>query len=557
MLLNMHIIAESLEDACTSRHIASPPSDMTITHAELYDPALELLEDVVYLVDEDPAALATLMEFPLHLHVLYRGKPTDAIPAAERQGPVSWKGSQAASVSPSTCARRTGSIDIAWVEAPSLALLLSRVQRIFRRYELWDEDLKRIMLRNGTVTDFLVASMSVFRSNILVHDRDMKTIAYKTHAGRRANNPLDTLKQDKLLTRDVLNTFKKSVRLNSMDVDPFTIKGPHFWTSANGPQSLNMNVFHNGNCIARMVLTTRSYESEPTTKDVGPFMLLGTYIEATLVASFTHLLNHDTDTFTSLLSDILNGKTVKKAQFKEGAQRIKWDHWNDEFLLLSVETDEEKTHHLSSAYPLISIFSRVSEMVPESHTFTYEGRGMVLLNLSRSKVKLETLYSILNHIATENGCLFGACRPFTGLKHLKRAHCEAIDALDCLPTEARESDECRIVRISDVALPLATKCVAERISPVTFCPNGLRELIHYDNAHRSELYPTVRAYIESNCSPTKSAKALFVQRSTFLYRFKKAQEFLDFDVDDPETQLRLRLAFKLLDTLPEQEFSEI
>lgn len=530
MFLNMTIIAEMLGNLCIRSSIKSSEKALTLSHVEIYEPDIDISENIVYIVETDKSDLNTFAG--QNAHILCMGD------------------SEISLLEDELC-------DVIYVAETTVPILLSAVQNVFQRYEQWDQRLKDVMLRRGTVTDLLTESRSVFPSDILVHDKDLKTIAYRTHADHVANNPLDTLRQNEILSKRCLATFVKSAKINSEHQDPFAVKGPHFWTSSTGLQCLNMNVFYNDTCIARIVLTPLIEADQPTKKDVGPLVLLCTYIRAILSTSFIYGLDNSEDAFSTLLKDLINGRAVSKTKLETIANARGWDYWNDEYIYLAVKSLSTEVERLGPTYPLISLFRRITEMFPGSHPLVIDNRGFVLLNLSKSRSKLESICGILNHIAIENNCRFGICRTFTGIRHLNRAHIEASTALDYATDQLCAELGRQPLRVSDVVLPLVDKCIGDQISPLSFCPEELLHLIHYDNIHKSELYNTIRAYIEANCSPTKCARALFIQRSTFQYRFEKATEILGMDLDDPNNQLCLRLSFRLLDMLSARDFKSI
>ena len=317
-----------------------------------------------------------------------------------------------------------------------------------------------------------------------------------------------------------------------------------------------MNVFHNGRFLARVVLTTLNHEDEPTPKDVVPFVTLCSYIESVLQLSCAHILNGTEDALTSLISQLVRGLPVAERETRSAAKNRGWDYWNDRYLLLTVEASAGMGRRLNQAYPLISVFNLTAELLKSTHTFIFEGRGMILVNLTRCGLDDETAHRHIERIADENGCLFCCGRTVVGMRRLAQAYKEAMQVLR-ISSDKRGAGASRVTTIDDVALQIADHSIAESLSVLTFCPKGLLAIIHHDNTHHSEIYRTLRVYVEQNCSPSRSAKLLFIQRSTFLYRLRKAQELLGLDMADPEVQVRLRLSFRLLDTLPGREFALI
>ncbi len=531
MRLNMIILAHYLQESVMAASIRSEPTDTTLSHAELYDESLKLLSDVVYIV-EDSEKIPSPSTRGVTLRLVLLG---DAPPdISERQD-----------------------IEYLQLRPEKPAKILDVIQRIFRKYSHWEETLQNLLMNKCLVNDLLDASMGVFQSNILVHDRDLNTIAYKIHSTSADDSPLTALSIDEPLSPIVAETFSHTVKANSPKEDPFSIQGPHFWISANGPLCLNMNIFHDGAFIARVVLTTLDKTAEPTTRDVVPFLTLCTYIESTMSLHYANLLEESEDAFARMIHNLFLQKSVNEQELHGITSSLGWDHWNDEYLLLAIEMSAFSSRQLSSSYPLLSILARSTEMLKSLKTIVFDNRGYLLVNMTKCNLDKDSVRQLLARIAKETGCYFCAGRSIKGLRHLHQAFEESGVVLELSSAARSINNAPPILDLDFVSSEIITSSISKMVSPLSFCPAELMEVIHYDNKHHSEIYKTIRTYIESNCSPSKSAKELFVQRSTFLYRLRKGQELLKMDLEDPDVQLRLRLCFKLLDTLTERKFRTI
>lgn len=73
----------------------------------------------------------------------------------------------------------------------------------------------------------------------------------------------------------------------------------------------------------------------------------------------------------------------------------------------------------------------------------------------------------------------------------------------------------------------------------------LRPLKEYDSAHRTALLDTLRIYLEQGCNTQKTAQLLHSHYNTVVYRIAQIERLLDLSISDVETQLQLRIAFKL------------
>jgi sugar diacid utilization regulator len=97
------------------------------------------------------------------------------------------------------------------------------------------------------------------------------------------------------------------------------------------------------------------------------------------------------------------------------------------------------------------------------------------------------------------------------------------------------------VAFGDILVPhlLRTSPDADRLLGALLEP-----LTAYDAERGAELLATLRTYIESGFSPTRSAERLFVHPNTVLYRLGRIRELTGRDPRDPEDVVLLALALK-------------
>jgi sugar diacid utilization regulator len=121
------------------------------------------------------------------------------------------------------------------------------------------------------------------------------------------------------------------------------------------------------------------------------------------------------------------------------------------------------------------------------------------------------------------------------------AYAEAMDAVEIA---ARTGIRGRAVRLDEVLVDylLDSSPPAKRILKAT-----LRPLVAYDEARRTALVATLRAYLDTRFNITKSAEVLFVNPNTVVYRLRRIKKLSGRDPQNPDDLLVLSLAMKLAD----------
>ena len=79
-----------------------------------------------------------------------------------------------------------------------------------------------------------------------------------------------------------------------------------------------------------------------------------------------------------------------------------------------------------------------------------------------------------------------------------------------------------------------------------FYKETLGELERYDSEQNSDFLNTLEKYLLYQCDLKMAADVLFLHPNTLRYRLKKIEEILDMDLDDVDTKLNLKAAFKIV-----------
>jgi sugar diacid utilization regulator len=102
----------------------------------------------------------------------------------------------------------------------------------------------------------------------------------------------------------------------------------------------------------------------------------------------------------------------------------------------------------------------------------------------------------------------------------------------------------RAVGIDEV---LVDSMLESSVSAQRILKQTLQPLVNYDEARKTELTKTLRAYVDARLNITKSAAALYVNPNTVVYRLRRIKELSGRDPHDPDDLLVLSLALKLAD----------
>lgn len=187
---------------------------------------------------------------------------------------------------------------------------------------------------------------------------------------------------------------------------------------------------------------------------------------------------------------------------------------------------------------------QLEQRFPFSVTVVSGGRILLIINLSRNGQTIEQLMHSAVYFLRDNFLKVGVSNPVPQLHQLESCCIQARIALEYILSG--NSYAWRI-HFRDVALNyLLSNCSGE-LSPREVCSQKLLQLRQYDAEHNTELYQTLRCYIECHFNALEATRKLFIHRSTFLYRLERAKSLFLIDLDDPDELLHIMISIRLLD----------
>ena len=167
-----------------------------------------------------------------------------------------------------------------------------------------------------------------------------------------------------------------------------------------------------------------------------------------------------------------------------------------------------------------------------------ENQGRTVLFANFLLVEEEQLESAMAPLLATCGCVAGKSMRFSNTgeapSHLRAAREAAERANPRNPI--RGFDEVKL----DYALSVLR---ADSVADVRH--GALYLLAAYDERHATSLVETLWTYLSCACSATAAAEALFVHRSTLLYRLDRIAEIGNVDLSDPDTRFHLELSLRL------------
>ena len=191
--------------------------------------------------------------------------------------------------------------------------------------------------------------------------------------------------------------------------------------------------------------------------------------------------------------------------------------------------------------------------IPASCAVEHHGNVVVYINLDLCSLSIDEISQKLASFIRDSLLNAGYSRKMLGHFNFQRQYVQASIALQF---GKRKNPSRWIHHFNQIALPYLLEQTTKKLPAYMVSHEKLLNLKYADEANHSQLYQTVRCYLENHQSVTKTSEALFIHRSTLLYRLDKIKDILKTDFSDPDELLYLLLSFHLLDMEDQQQTPE-
>ena len=409
-------------------------------------------------------------------------------------------------------------------------VLFNTVQRIFDTYDAWDEKMQSLAMTERTLKTLLDGSHRIFHNPIMVCTMDGFVIDYSS-------------------LMDMMPEFQEILRHNQVTVYPGKGLGDgvpyvqHYFDPVTKKNNLFVDICDMNRHVYRIIIV----EASRKLKFYDEYLLLhlAKYVHQ-MLEKYTVVQSDISYTLDRLLSNILTDEGMEHVPLEPRFESFDWKKEHTYFCM-NIYMSMVDRQNLTV---LRFICNRIESLIKGSCAFFLEGSIAVYTNLAHFGRPMEEAVNLITGFLRSSYLKAGISYEFEGLSSLKQYYLQAKIALE----EGMKRYPLRWVnRFEDIALDyLLGKCT-EKLGPAAVCSRAVLELRKYDEEHKTEYFETLKVYISNQMNAVRAAKALFIHRSTFLYRMSHIRELVSLDLEDPDQLLYLLLTYKLLENMDHQE----
>ncbi|MCC8164190.1 MAG: helix-turn-helix domain-containing protein [Lachnospiraceae bacterium] len=416
-------------------------------------------------------------------------------------------------------------------ESVSLRELASFLQEIFALYEEWNQSLFDSRLSSASIQQLLDLTDRVIPNPMMLVGMDFTVIASKKTAFGRMEPPILGSDEE---TRDLVNALK-----SDQNYEEAAYRTGYFYYPGNqiAAPSLCVNIFQQERASFRLMIN----EGEVPLDDTFGFLLEHLARMVSHALAVNPMADHSSalslhQIFRTLLTD-------PSADYVEISQQFSSAGWlsSHSYQCILLKTGILDFKNLT----LRSICSYAENTIPASCAVEHQGNVVVYVNLDLCSLSPDEVSQKLANFIRDSLLNAGYSRKMLGHFNFQRQYQQATIALQ---VGRRINPSLWIHHFNqDIALRYIMEQSTKKLPAYMICHEKLIALKNADAGSHTQLYRTLRCYLENHQSITRTAEALFIHRSTLLYRLEKIRDFMKSDFSKPDELLYLLLSFHLLE----------
>ena len=413
-------------------------------------------------------------------------------------------------------------------DGTELFRIFNLVQEIFISYSRWEESLMSILEDDADIRKLLLCSVHIFENPITVTNKNMEILgAAALSAGpepkweliRQNNIPLEAAKRLQDLQRSYLD-----VR------EPFLHQDKGFELV----YSVNIFIKDEYKGAVSLSASNRPFRAG----DLVLFRYLADIIEKVL-QNQAKSSSISYQAVKEPLKDILNGIPAEQTRISSALRDLPFSADSKDccWLCLVISSCGEE-HFLEPEYLATALADKVSHAI----SFPFEENIVFAVQLS-SADSLSAVLKKIEPVLKSTGFRIGVSDPFMKLRDIRTAYRKASCAL---ALGSQTGSEKWVRRFSDYALTYLLFNAKGGFELNDVLPDGLIKLLSHDEKSKISYTDTLRCYLDNQMNAARTARELYLHRSSLLQRTDKIFELLGTRLESADERLYYSILLHLL-----------
>ncbi len=419
---------------------------------------------------------------------------------------------------------------IEFSDSESAEAVFNAINGAFVFYNQWDFNLQRVLKSHGTIQNLIDCSAQVFRNTIVVHNAAFECIAETNEVSEAEDYNTYLKNSEQRLSHDYQRTFLE----DRVFQDSLSYQVP-FFSAVTGHRTMAQNISINGEFYCRIVITDR--KSPLDSADLKLLQHLSEYVQV-LFSNCADNLAGELQSFSSFLSHVLDGKTKDESYINKIIREQGWRSGDYYLCLVFIKDSFSMLGNTSWV-----ICKHLKKLITRAEVFRHNDNIVAVYNWSQAPANTADITSAFAEYMRDMNMKVGVSNVICGFNNLVSMYKQAELALKI---GLRLWNDQWIQRFSSVAPYYIIEQSITELPAIAVCPTGIIDLLRRDALNNTDYYQTFKTFLENDMHIEKTAKRLFIHRTTLIYRLKKIKSIFLFDFDDPLLVMYYKFSINLI-----------
>lgn len=402
--------------------------------------------------------------------------------------------------------------------------VFNTLTNLYDRYDDWDNSLLTAIEEGYDLAYMIKISEPFFGNPLLVTNRYFRYIAYSPQIDTDERLEEFRPETDGTVSLSRVSAGMKDSPVNMTERSP--IAGHSLF------DLMSVNLFNGSRYIGSCTVV---YANE---SPLDGHRQLATHLARRIemqLRRHPELRYSENDALRRSLSNLVAGYPVDPAEWKRSASAITRDSF------VCVKALPQAGSHDMPADLLCHVFE---ENVDGCSAVTYSDAIVAIINTSRDEVENGSLEAEVRYVLDKASLKAGMSSPYGDLLDTRRYYRSASIALE---KGSEQDPEDNMHLFDDFALPyMIEQCPGEFPADMV-CTRGLERLVAHDDRTGSEYMKTLRMYLDNNMNVAKTARDLYIHRTSLQARIERVEMMLDADLSNPDERLRVSMSLRVLE----------
>ncbi|AKN33756.1 PucR family transcriptional regulator [Clostridium carboxidivorans P7] len=247
------------------------------------------------------------------------------------------------------------------------------------------------------------------------------------------------------------------------------------------------------------------------------------------------------------LTDLLINRIDNVEYITERLQYINFNLYEN-FIILSIPF-KQKYKDYRHNFGLKELIKKIKTILGNCISTYYKDRIIFLISNEHKDVINDSLKQTLLEFLKLNNLRCGISMVFENLLDIQDFFYQSIYALElssCMKIDNTINYFEDYIEYYLFNMSMGTTNDFYKINLLTLVHPWIKKLIKFDDQNKTDLFKTLKTYIENNRNANDTSIQLNIHRSTFFYRFNKIQSVLNTSLGNNYDIFKLELSLKIL-----------